>query len=238
MASSSSSRRGSIASALASSSRLRPAMGRLSAGSSRRSAQVDEVEHLVGLLHRLARPSGCAPPAPYIAPTATFSSTRQVGERPHDLKRARDAHAGRSGAAAARPAAGPRRRSCPRVGGATPVIRLTSVVLPAPFGPIRPRISPGVHVEADVLDGHDAAEALGGVAHLAGSARSYAVGGQVARRRRARSGGVRVRDEQHHPARQEQHDQRRPAARRSRPARPETRRCWTTSAAPPECRTG
>ena len=34
------------------------------------------------------------------------------------------------------------------------------VDLPAPFGPIRPTISPARHVEADVVDGDQPAEAL------------------------------------------------------------------------------
>ena len=37
-----------------------------------------------------------------------------------------------------------RNRIRPAFGFAVPVIRLSSVVLPAPFGPIRPRTSPGL----------------------------------------------------------------------------------------------
>ncbi len=36
----------------------------------------------------------------------------------------------------------PWNRICPSVGAKTPVMALKAVVFPAPFGPIRPRISP------------------------------------------------------------------------------------------------
>jgi hypothetical protein len=36
----------------------------------------------------------------------------------------------------------PSKKSCPRFGAINPVMMLNSVVLPAPFGPIRPKISP------------------------------------------------------------------------------------------------
>src|SRR5690348_9532046 len=42
----------------------------------------------------------------------------------------------------------PRQRSAPLVGRATPVIVLKQVVLPAPFGPISPRISPLYRVKS------------------------------------------------------------------------------------------
>ena len=45
-------------------------------------------------------------------------------------------------------------------------MQLNSVDLPQPFGPIRPRISPSLHVEADAVDRGDAAEALLDVADL------------------------------------------------------------------------
>ena len=55
----------------------------------------------------------------------------------------------------------PRRRTriVPAVGGSTPVSRLNSVVLPAPFGPITAWIGAGLHVEVHVGDGRIAAEA-------------------------------------------------------------------------------
>ena len=67
----------------------------------------------------------------------------QVAEQPHDLERAGDAPAGDL----ARRQPGDVARRCtargPPAGGSCPVIALTSVVLPEPFGPISPRISPG-----------------------------------------------------------------------------------------------
>ena len=42
--------------------------------------------------------------------------------------------------------------------GSTPVMTLTSVVLPAPFGPIRPTISPLVDRQRETVDGAQAAE--------------------------------------------------------------------------------
>ena len=47
-----------------------------------------------------------------------------------------------------------------------PVMTLNSVVLPAPFGPIRPVIEPGLDVEVDVVHGDVPAEAHGGAPHL------------------------------------------------------------------------
>ena len=44
-----------------------------------------------------------------------------------------------------------------------PVTRLKIVVLPEPFGPIRPTTSPGPHLEGDVLDADRAAEAHGDI---------------------------------------------------------------------------
>ena len=39
------------------------------------------------------------------------------------------------------------------------LIRLKTVVLPAPLGPISVKTSPRLHVEADLVDGQHAAEA-------------------------------------------------------------------------------
>ena len=50
-----------------------------------------------------------------------------------------------------------------RRGRRAPAIRLKSVVLPEPFGPMMPTSSPSVEGEADVVDGPDAAEALADV---------------------------------------------------------------------------
>ena len=48
----------------------------------------------------------------------------------------------------------------PASGRTTPEIRLNSEVLPAPFGPIRPRISPACDRQVDVVGDDDAAERL------------------------------------------------------------------------------
>src|SRR5215475_71847 len=49
----------------------------------------------------------------------------------------------RAMACGGRPVRGrPRKRTCPLVGARKPVIRLKHVVLPAPFGPIKPTIAP------------------------------------------------------------------------------------------------
>ena len=50
--------------------------------------------------------------------------------------------------------------SCPALGASTPVSRLISVVLPAPFGPISAWRAPRSQPERDVVGGGDAAEAL------------------------------------------------------------------------------
>ena len=53
------------------------------------------------------------------------------------------------------------KRIVPSSGSRRPEIRLTRVVLPAPFGPIRAWTSPGAEVEVDGVDGGEAAEAAG-----------------------------------------------------------------------------
>ena len=53
-----------------------------------------------------------------------------------------------------------RSRSCRSVGAMRPQIRLTKVVLPAPFGPMIARISPGMQGEIDHVDRLQAAEGL------------------------------------------------------------------------------
>ncbi len=55
----------------------------------------------------------------------------------------------------------PSSRISPDVGGKKPVIRLKNVVLPAPFGPMIARSSPGRDVQGDVVDRDQAAERLG-----------------------------------------------------------------------------
>ena len=46
----------------------------------------------------------------------------------------------------------------PASGVSAPEIRLSTVVLPEPFGPIRPTISPALDAEADIVDRLEAAE--------------------------------------------------------------------------------
>ena len=42
-----------------------------------------------------------------------------------------------------------------------PEMQLISVVLPEPFGPIRPKRSPGTDIDADIVERDEAAEAFG-----------------------------------------------------------------------------
>ena len=74
--------------------------------------------------------------------------------------------------------------------GSVPVIRLSSVVLPAPFGPIRPSTSPASHLEAHVVDGRQRAEAFGCASigrRLRRSAAAAVRGSAAERRRRGRA---------------------------------------------------
>ena len=57
--------------------------------------------------------------------------------------------------------AAPSSRIAPPDGLSVPAMQLKSVVLPAPFGPISPTISPRLHGHRHILDGHDAAEVPG-----------------------------------------------------------------------------
>ena len=49
----------------------------------------------------------------------------------------------------------------PALGSSRPTTRLTVVLLPDPFGPRYPTISPGFTVEADPIQGQQSAVALG-----------------------------------------------------------------------------
>ena len=91
---------------------------------------------------------------------------RHARERPHDLEGAADAGRAQPVRLAADATSRPSSRTCPASGRRKPFSRLNSVVLPAPFGPMMPRIVPSRHVEADVLHRLQAAEALRQVAHL------------------------------------------------------------------------
>ena len=66
---------------------------------------------------------------------------RQAGKRPHDLEGASDAQPCTT-ICGQRARDRPSNRISPELGASVPLIRLISVVLPAPFGPITPRISP------------------------------------------------------------------------------------------------
>ena len=134
--SSSSSSFGSVASARATSSRLRS--GSVSAAGQLPALveQIETPEHLMGAAHR-RRGSGWRSSAP----TTTLSSTRERRERPHDLEGAADAapaHLVGRQAVDARAL----KRDVPASGANTPAIRLNSVVLPAPLGPITAKIAP------------------------------------------------------------------------------------------------
>src|SRR5215212_5316764 len=137
--SSRSSRRGSIASAFASSSRLRPPIGKLEAGASRWGSRWTS-PRIASAFSIACRAVRLPPPAPYIAPTATFSRTVRFakGRTTRNVR----AIPIRPMTCGFRPL---RRRPSkvivPVVGANVPVIRLTRVVLPAPLGPIRPTIS-------------------------------------------------------------------------------------------------
>ena len=92
-------------------------------------------------------------------PMARFSATVSDGtSRASWNERPRPRAARRSGECAVM--SSPSRRIRPSSGFVNPEMRSKIVVLPAPFGPIRPRISPSPQVEAGVVDGADPAEAL------------------------------------------------------------------------------
>ena len=75
---------------------------------------------------------------------------RQAGEGPHDLEGAADAEP-RAAEGGQRAMDLPSNRISPELGASVPLIRLTSVVLPAPFGPMTPRISPCCSVKQTSL---------------------------------------------------------------------------------------
>ena len=100
------------------------------------------------------------------APSATFSSTVMPGIIFTCWKVRGDAEAGDLARGERIDALAEQRAPSPRVAGSTPVTRLKVVDLPAPFGPIRPRISPARDLEADVVDRDQAAELLARVLHV------------------------------------------------------------------------
>ena len=98
-------------------------------------------------------------------PRATFSRT--VSESNSSIRwnvRPRPSWARRCGAASVTSV--PARCTCPLRRRSRPVQALNVVVLPAPFGPIRPVICPAGRVEGDAVDGDEPTEAHGQVVHL------------------------------------------------------------------------
>ena len=99
-----------------------------------------------------------------------FSQHGLPVQRARVLEHDADAVRARCGASASRRCRRRRAATAPAFGRSMPMISFITVDLPEPFGPIRPRISPGADREADVLDGDQAAEALGQPADLADGA--------------------------------------------------------------------
>ena len=91
---------------------------------------------------------------------------RERRKRPHDLEGAADAAAADLVGRQPVDALARERDACRRPARSTPAIMLNSVVLPAPFGPITAKIDALRHREADVVDRAQAAEALRDVRHL------------------------------------------------------------------------
>ena len=86
--------------------------------------------------------AGHARPVPGVGADDDVLQRGHLAEQPDVLERAGDAELGDLVLLAACRAAGPRAARPRRSAGRRPVIALKQVVLPAPFGPIRPRISP------------------------------------------------------------------------------------------------
>src|SRR6266542_2338281 len=135
--SSSMSTRGTVARARASSSRLRPASVRVPGKSCARSASPTKSS----TSSARARGGPAARHAPWIAPTATFSATVRFGNG-RTIWWVRTTPARTSWWAGRRDTRKPRMSTSPEVGVIDPAMRLNRVVLPAPFGPMTPRISP------------------------------------------------------------------------------------------------
>ena len=144
---------GSAISTRASSSSLRWPPDSTRAGSCASARQGDEVEQC----RAPSRPPPALPPRRGPAAGNWPDAARRPGPARRSARsrapssRRRAAGSGRCGRApcamrrsggSARHVAGRRCRSCPAVGCRLPASRLNSVVLPAPFGPISPSISP------------------------------------------------------------------------------------------------
>ena len=139
MTSSSSSSLGCIASALASSSRLRS--GPPSASARWSAWAPSPMKSSSSRACSRAADAARAAPRPEQRADRDIVEHGQAGERLDDLKGAGDAE---TGAAKRRQVidAPTLEAELALIGGELPLIRLTSVVLPAPLGPISPRISP------------------------------------------------------------------------------------------------
>ena len=85
---------------------------------------------------------------------------RQAREAAHDLEGAADAEP-RDAVQLQSDQRVPSSVAVPALAGSTPFSTLNSVVLPAPFGPMMPRMVPARHLEAHVVHGLQAAECLG-----------------------------------------------------------------------------
>ena len=108
-----------------------------------------------------ARPAPLAGRRAPPGPSSTFSRTVMVSNssirwnvRPRPKRARRAGEWRRRGAAR-------RAMTVPAVGVLRPVQELNVVVLPAPFGPMRPVMTPPRAVERHVVDGHETAEADG-----------------------------------------------------------------------------
>ena len=97
-----------------------------------------ELDNLGGALPRRARHT----PAAVDGADRDVLGDREVRERPHDLVRADDRPRAPRWWAAWPLTRHSSSRTSPEVGRSEPAMRLKSVVLPAPFGPMTPRISP------------------------------------------------------------------------------------------------
>ena len=130
-----------MASARASSTILRSIRLRLDTGAVALVAEPDEIEDLAAPRARPLR-RGSEPVRAIDRPTRTFSRAVMLANgRPLWNVRAIPARHMRDGVSPCN--SRPPKRILPEDGRYTPVIRLNSVVLPAPFGPITPTILPG-----------------------------------------------------------------------------------------------
>ena len=146
------------ASARASSSRLRSSRVSVPATAVGLGGEAGALEHVGAVRRTISRSRR---PRPKAAADERFSNTVRPSKGCGIWKRPADAHA----AARSRRRRGSRRgrRSAMRAGigqARSPVIRLNSVDLPAPFGPMMPSASPRATAKVDAVGDHQGAEAL------------------------------------------------------------------------------